>query len=399
MFFRYTKNKLVKDIRQTVAKVKPELSVEYHSEHEMVNIIDPQKPQDSPARIYLANIFNKLKELKAAERSAILESMLVPVLSDVEPSSDELIQSMTLRARTDNELYIRRCFLGLDNGEPSAPIFFGEAEPYLELILDSEESIATVSQETLAKSEISVDEASSIAHAELARSTDNKQWEPIAKDIWISSYQDDYDFARLVAAGEDLRLPFKSPGILFAPSHSICLITSNDSDETVNQMVELGYQYSENHRPLSSKLWYKQPNEKWLSWHDSTDSSVAAMQLLREISSSYEEQKAYLEQLLEKRGEDSFVANYQVFSKDGKLKSLCVYSLGLPSYLPKTEVVAIFNPDETSEQDSTKEVTWAEFAEIFGDDLKNFDNDVLPRFTLLTVPTAVQLEALLSAKN
>ncbi|MEX2495756.1 MAG: hypothetical protein WD448_06690 [Woeseia sp.] len=79
-----------------------------------------------------------------------------------------------------------------------------------------------------------------MAAAKIRRCTDEDQCEKIAESIWMSKYQDDYYFARLVAVEDFGRFPFDEPPIVFAPSHSICLLTNSSDADVVSKMTEIG---------------------------------------------------------------------------------------------------------------------------------------------------------------
>ena len=174
----------------------------------------------------------------------------------------------------------------------------------------------------------------------------------------------------MLAADGDLRLPFPSRPIAFAPSQSVCLVTDSEDPAVLQEMIERGYDQAEGHRPLSSLLWTRSDGV-WAQWAPGADQPgyrIAALQRLRELSACYQDQKAYLEQLFELHGMDGFVADFHLFDGKNGQESMASYVLNLPSYLPKADGVALIDPEAKDEESVVGVVPWQHFAEVLGAD-------------------------------
>jgi len=393
--FKYTEKKLVKDIQDILTENAPGLKLDYDPTNSSVSILGEERFDGSPMVINLANLFIKMRNLSSSERRARLEINLQEFLSDHDISADDFIASLALRVRTTQELAIRDLYMQIQSGDPLKTLMLDANELHLELVSDQQESLKTVDQEALDKAGITKNEAFKIAQTTLFRSTDFQQWLEVDKGIWRSSYGDDYDFARIVSAADSLRLPFESDAIFYAPSHSVALVTNSQDPEVLRKMVEFGDSASQDHRPLSKNLWYCDSKSVWCKWAPESNAEIAQLQSYKELIENYDEQKKLLERWLEKTGEDSFIASYQVYEMDGRYRSICVYTLNVPSYLPKAEWVTVFDADAGEEGNIVGELDWKTFVEAVGvENLVEISAGRLERFKLMSVMTSEQDKAL-----
>jgi hypothetical protein len=151
-------------------------------------------------------------------------------------------------------------------------------------------------------------------------------------------------------------------------------------------MIELTGQAAQAHRPLSEYLWCYTAGriERWIPSEREPGYSIANLQLIRETIKQYEEQSELLYRQLESREEDSFVAQYVATqSADGKISSYCTYTINLPSYLPQTDVVMLFDPEAGRKGELLGQVSWDEFLSSLGLALRNVEGFIPPRYELL----------------
>lgn len=397
--FGYSEKKLAKDIGRLAQRFDADLSAHYVADAHRVDLRRASEPETPPYQIFLGNLFLKVKAMRRAERDDILQAFLADALSPKLRSADELIAALALRVRTPWELALRHQMIAIYNDPPEF-ITYGDGELVLELVADNEESVGTVPLEDLQAAEISVADAFKAAAATLVRASDGAQWSQQADHVWLSTYSDDYDFARLVVAGDALRLPFSAAPIVFAPSHSVCLVADETGAGTLARLIEIGNKLAETHRPLSQLLWTRSDDGRWLPLElepEDDGYSQLRMQRVVEQIGRYEDQKHYLESLLESRGEDSFVAAYQVYERDDALHIVSTYTLDVPSYLPHTEQVVIVDPNRKSDQSVLGSLSWADFAETLGPQVLQPMPDMSPpRFSLLGALTGDQRERLLA---
>ncbi len=359
--FKYTEKKLAKDVGKVAASIDASLQWAYLPDTREVTLTPSGDETDGPYTIFLGNLFLKVSTLPKKDRLVSIEAFLRDALTPKEMSPEELMGSLALRVRTEFEVDFRNRHIELMGHEPPPSISVRRGELLVEVVSDNDESVSVARSDDLAEIDVSEDEAIRMAAAKIRRATDQEQWERNEESIWISNYQDDYDFARLVAAEDYGSFPFSASPIVFAPSHSICLVTDNSDAETLAQMVEIGNELSANHRPFCQLLWTLKNGTQWEQWQpDETHSGfeIAALQAIREMAAKYEESKDYLERSL---GEDVYVGTYEAIQNEDGLTCYSVYTIDLPSCLPRTDFIVIVDPDLAESESLVGRVDWHEF--------------------------------------
>jgi len=296
--FQYTEKKLAKDIGKVAFSIDSSLQWAYNPDTKEVTLSHSGDENTESYRVFLGNIFLKVSSMSKKDRLVSIESFLRDVLKPKELTPDEFMASLSLRVRTQFELEIRSHHMALMEGESPESISVSRGDLLIEVVSDRDETVSTANSDDLAEIDVTEDEAIRMATAKIRRSTDQEQWGHIEGSIWISQYQDDYDFARLVAAEDEGRFPFSTSPIVFAPSHSICLATDKSDAETLSRMVEIGNNLSVNHRPFCKLLWTLENGTQWNRWlPDETCGGyqIAAGQVISETAEMYAETKNYLE--------------------------------------------------------------------------------------------------------
>ena len=364
---KYTEKKCAKDIGKIAESIDPSLKHTYLPQSREVKLVSSNDDTGRPCTVFLGNIFLTVSKLPRKQRLRTIEALLREVMTPTKLSPDELMESLSLRVRTDFEIQFR-----IPHGEQMVredppPISKRRGELQLEVVFDREETIATARPDDLAEIGISEDEAVRMATAKIRRATGGNQWEKFDESIWMSRYQDDYDFARLVAAEDFGRFPFDGPPIVFAPSHSICLASNSIDTEVLLKMIEIGNKSSAKHRPFSQLLWTLEDSCDWNEWRPDESSKswdVVQIQTKREAVSKYKIMKDYLDRSLVG---DAFVATFQAVQNEDGLTCFSVYTLDVPSYLPRTDFVGIMDPGGLPEGLTViGRVDWDEFEKSLG---------------------------------
>lgn len=361
--FKFTEGKLAREIGRVAHRIDPLLSFDYLPTKSEVTLTKANADGSSGKfKLYLGNLFPKISKLSRKDRIPAIEEYLRGVLEPEELSPDQLVNSLALRIRTGFEIDVRIRQFELLGQEAEPSIIMPQGDLLIEVVSDREGAVSMTPKGDLAKIGVSDKEAIQIATAKLRQHTDVDQWELIDDLIWLSRYQDDYDFARLVAAGEYRRFPFEGTPIVFAPSHTICLVTTTMDDSVLARMTDIGNAAAAEHRPFSQLLWTLRPDGTWGRLQPQ-ESKVAALQAALETISQYEETKEYLEQAIT---DDVFIAGYHAYQNNEELASYCTYTLDLPSYLPQTDFVAIVNSELANDDGIVGRVDWAEFVGAIG---------------------------------
>jgi hypothetical protein len=99
--------------------------------------------------------------------------------------------------------------------------------------------------------------------------------------------------------------------------------------------------------------------------------------------------------LYEQKGKDLFVAKYTLNQREtGGYESSSVWSKTVPSLLPKTDLVAFFDPTKPESERVLGQAKWEEVMRIAGDLF--LDTQMFPaRFYVSKFPTEEQLAAVI----
>lgn len=385
--FKYTEKKFAKEVGRVAESIDPSLSYKYLPESREVKLTSTNDDAEGPFTVFLGNIYLKVSALPKNERRPAIEAFLLDVLTPKELSADELMESLAFRVRTAFEIDFRNRHLQLMGHDAPPSITVSRGDLLIEIVSDREETLSIARSDDLAEIGVDEDEAMRMAAAKIRRGTGEDQWEKLDEFIWISKYQDDYDFARLVAAEEFGKFPFDDRPIVFAPSHSICLATCSTDADVLTRMVDAGNEGAASHRPFCQLLWTLDEGAEWKEWQPgpgASSSEVARLQSLRETAQQYEESKGYHERALGE--EDVFVATFQAIQNDDGLTCYCVYTFDLPSYLPLTDFVAIVDPELPDDQTVVGRLDWDEFADLVGSESLQRIDDMTPAWYRLMQP-------------
>jgi hypothetical protein len=84
---------------------------------------------------------------------------------------------------------------------------------------------------------------------------------------------------------------------------------------------------------------------------------------------NYDEQKSVLEEHAQARGDDVFVASVLVMTdgETGESASLCTWTDGVPTMLPRADQIAFVTPGETEEETRIMRVPWDHAATVMRD--------------------------------
>jgi hypothetical protein len=109
------------------------------------------------------------------------------------------------------------------------------------------------------------------------------------------------------------------------------------------------------------------------------------------------DQKAQLDKLYTQKGKDLFVASYKLnLEKNGEYTAFSVWSKGVPSLLPETDVVFFFDPDLPKDQQIVARAPWARVASVAGDFM--LDTNMFPaRHYVSKFPSAEQIALMTQA--
>ena len=372
---------LVGEVRGLLNEFYPDTALTYNSE---TDTFEPDDENGDGPRMFLGNLRSRTQDMSESDRLAFMRSFLGHVSQETEITPEILRESLLMRNRTPEEFSNRQIMMTPTNDEdPFESIIIAKGEMLFEPVLDLDNALQPMTVDIMRKHGFAFDEFIQLASQNLLKVTPEKtteHWELIAENIWISKLNDDYDAARLFLFPEQLSLPIEGPLIAYAPSHAICLITGQTDSETLRQMIELGNQSSETHRPLSQALW-QQTEAGWSRMQSNDRNSVEGRAYLIETLNAYDDQQSSLTQYFEKTDQDIHVSKIITRShekvKDGPIIETLSVFIGQGSYLPKTDFV-VLSFDENLKEGDLSEIGWDKFIEIIGKENLRPHPDYLP---------------------
>ena len=233
--FSSSEEKLANQIMRSILAFAPSRRPQYLREQSLIFIPEESLDNQPAATINLGSFFSDWNSLSRTERTAYIDDIVEATLSAPMDSIDQRLASLRLRARTLEELHYR------DQNPATATnlthTLYGNGPLLLELVENSETHVKLVTSDVLDTLSINADEAFNMAAAAHRRETDANQWQSIG-DVWMSNYQDDFDFSRLMITASESIFPFSDKDVIaYVPSHSVCVITNQTDAHTLEQLV------------------------------------------------------------------------------------------------------------------------------------------------------------------
>jgi len=391
--FSNSEEKLANQVMKSILAFDPNCQPEYVKDQSLIFIPESDSENRSAATINLSSLFSEWKKLPRSEQTQQIDEVVEATLNIPSESADQRLANLRLRARTQEELSYR-------NQNPAtasdfANTQYGNGSLVLELVENAETLVKIVTSDILDELSISADDAYAMAAAAHRRETDANQWQEIG-DVWMSNYQDDFDFARLVITGGDTHFPFNGDTVIaYAPSHSVCLITNNQDAHALEQLVSIGDQLSSDQRTLSKYLWTLDDSGEWNQYEIAINAEAARViktQEIRENTLTYSDQQGLLER--ENFKDDIHVASYVGFEiESGEIFSNTTYTLNQTTSLPRTDIVSIYDDEAEA---IIGMLNWDEFTSILGTSVQIESSLKPPRYTLNNNIDATKLDTIRS---
>lgn len=231
------------------------------------------------------------------------------------------------------------------------------------LVYDLPSSIQFVMQDTFDSWNITPYEALEIALENLA--VRDCPMMALGEGFYIIETGDSYDATRLLMKDRVRNLPFQGLPVAMPVSRNTLFMTGSEDDKGLGIMAHLAAEKENDARPLcpvpvilSDDEW-----ETWLPPKDHPHFEAFHLLELKYLGGEYADLKPLLEQRNEQTGTDVFVASFSSFEKDDRVCSFGTWSKGVPTWLPKTDMIAFYNP----ETEATNIVEWDRAWEVVGD--------------------------------
>jgi uncharacterized protein YtpQ (UPF0354 family) len=263
------------------------------------------------------------------------------------------------------------------------------------LVLDYPNSMRIVDPEMLSSWGVSADDALDVAVASLRARTE-PGLDRISDGLWASAWNDTYDATRLLLPDVVTSVPVRGRHVAFIPHRGLLLVTGDeDAAALARAAAIIGDSFDEAQVISAVPLVFD-----GTSWSElflpPSHPAASALRLveLQMIASEYAEQKALLEAVAERRGDDRFVATFNATrNRDtGVLSSYTTWSQDLPQLLPKADRIG-FVRSRGGHPESAGFAEWDDVVRVMGWANKP-TNDYPLRYDIQGFPTDEQLSAM-----
>jgi hypothetical protein len=225
------------------------------------------------------------------------------------------------------------------------------------------------------------------------RTTD--QWTKIGAGAFIGEWADHYDTSRVLLLDCLYRLPLAGDPVVLMPTRETLLVTgSNDAAGQLALIEEAEEALQKQPRRISMSM-LRYDGQAWQLFMPEGEPGERLRALQQEsLAQDYEHQKAVLEELHEKTGNDVYVATYsRLRKKDSeKISSYATWTNGVDTLLPVTDIIIFVKPGATQEAPvETAGIPWDVAMTSVGA-LMTQTNHVPQRWRVQAFPNADQFE-------
>jgi hypothetical protein len=343
------------------------------------------------SRLNLTNLYDQYCACDKEKKPIVIENAVgIFLQTDKEFSRDDALEQVVAVIRERATF----AFLDLETGNeaggikvPSEPIgeWFIRA-----LVLDAPGSMRYVTEKDLKEWDLSFEEMLDAGMARLrAGCSPNFQQQG---RYFSGAWNDDYDSSRAFFPEVFDDLPISGKPVVCLPNRLTLLVAGSDDVEGVGAMLKKAEELVQSApRPQNpAPLTYREGElvDLQVSPESELFQAIQRAQGLTRIM-LYDEQKELLERIHQKTGKDIHVAQFTLTQNDeGNYCSYCVWSKGVMSLLPKTNLVMLHDPDKP-EAEQTIPVKWDDIVAAVGDLM--LDAEMFPpRFYVSKFPTAEQ---------
>ena len=210
--------------------------------------------------------------------------------------------------------------------------------------------------------------------------------------LYICSTEDGYDASRLLLIPMTTEIKVKGDIVAMVPNRDMLLITGSRDRAGLEAMALLAKGAFEGPRKISG-IPVRISQQDCSAWRPRIEGPLgdAFRELeIMTLAADYNSQTEIFKEVAEKMGREEFYAKFQVWEKDGKIRTTCLWQkLDCPIILPKAEVV-LFGPEPGT---IVAKARWDRVREVLGDAMED-TNHYPPRYKVTRFPTNAELRAL-----
>jgi hypothetical protein len=324
---------------------------------------------DGEGKFFLVNVYAEhcqLPEDARPEHIAYLASTLA--VSQEEPPEDYEAARPNLRPKIWARVMIESQNLKQRlEGKPEIQMPFQLIGEHLMLtvVYDTEFAMRSLNRENYEKWGVTLEQAAEDAKANLLQST--VSWAQIGDRVVCSMTGDNYDSARFVLPEFVRAQKFVGDPIALVPDRDNCFLADGGDAESVAMIFKIAEENKAEFQRALSPLPLILKDNAWIDWEPPANHMMRQAferQYLQFIGGLYAEQKELIKSVAGEEKELPFFATFSSLKGPDNVGeiSFCVWSEGVVSYLPKTDVVLFYDQDEL-----INVCRWDDIAEAFGE--------------------------------
>jgi hypothetical protein len=258
------------------------------------------------------------------------------------------------------------------------------------LVYDEPESTRTISQDDLNDWGVTFYEAMEVARENLTK-LPFRLLGPGERNegVYLFMTGDSYDATRLLLLDQVRSLKVTGEHVVMVPNRESLIVTGTEDENGLKAMLDLAKERIEQPRIICS-FAFRLDGDDWVQWLPETTHPLYMEFRGLQIQSygrDYNEQKAFLDKLHEKKGQDIFVASYRALQDEERIWSYCVWSKGVDALLPKTDSIMF-----AEEEQPPIMVEWNKAIEKYSD-LMQPEDIYPPRWRVREYPNRDELLA------
>lgn len=306
--------------------------------------------EESRHCINLVNFYLIFLQLPRSERQEWLRKTCIGLLTNIEIPSDfeDAKPDLRLALRSRCSLELARLQSEGDGGEwKDYPGIEVSEHLTASLVYDLPNSMRFVVQDDLDQWGVTLYEAMEVARQNLEEESPS-QIAALGDSLYVIQTGDSYDSTRMLTL-EFLRKLKVTGQTVALPAGRDCLLISGSEDVAgTTLMAQLAEEQVEAPRPLCF-VPHVLEGDAWTVWNVPDEHPAAAqfkMLALRSTGGEYAEQKPLLERWLASKGWEHYVAEFSAAGneKTNEFYSYCVWTKGVPTWLPKADRIAFVSP-------------------------------------------------------
>jgi uncharacterized protein YtpQ (UPF0354 family) len=321
------------------------------------------------ALIILHNAYAEYCRAEKGERDKVMQTFLrswastFEIPEEFEDAKPDLLP--VLRARTYFEVDLKRIAPDADMG--NFPYQIIAEDLCLSLVYDLPTTMMGVTQEKLDAWGVTLYEALEIATDNLRERTTN--YAQIGT-MFSMVHGDGYDATRLILTDSIARMGLEGEVIAMVPNRDSLLLASEDDEEALCSMLKIAEDGIQHERYISG-MALRLAGDEWEPWLPALSHPLYAKfaQLrMQTVERDYESQKELLEAESQRHARDLYIASFSVVQNEstGELISYSVWAKGVPTLLPRTDVLALSAPNDQGSFSRVASASWDTVYQVAG---------------------------------